>query len=123
MEIRVGSILEGQVTGLSKFGAFIKLSNGQTGLVHISEVANTYVKDIKDHLKEHDKVRVKVVEVKDHKIGLSIKQAAPAPPPPVFSQPTATKNESFEEKLGRFLKDSNEKQVTLKKHNDNKRGR
>ncbi|NLM53825.1 MAG: S1 RNA-binding domain-containing protein, partial [Firmicutes bacterium] len=51
MSIDVGSIVEGKVTGITNFGAFVELSNGQTGLVHISEVADAYVKDIKDYLK------------------------------------------------------------------------
>lgn len=75
MSIEVGNILEGVVTGITKFGAFVELPGGKVGLVHISEVADVYVKDVNDFLKEKDKVKVKVLSVDDHgKIGLSIKQ-------------------------------------------------
>lgn len=76
MSIEVGNILEGVVTGITKFGAFVELPGGKVGLVHISEVADVYVKDVHDFLKEKDKVKVKVLSIDDHgKIGLSIKQA------------------------------------------------
>ncbi|MDB5085835.1 MAG: RNA-binding protein, partial [Bacilli bacterium] len=90
MSIEVGSKLEGKVTGITNFGAFVLLPGGVTGLVHISEIADTYVKDINDHLKVNDEVTVKVINVdKDGKIGLSIRQAkeqpqtVPAGRPPV----------------------------------------
>lgn len=74
MSIEVGSKLQGKVTGITNFGAFVELPQGSTGLVHISEVADNYVKDINDHLKVGDTVEVKVINVKDGKIGLSIKK-------------------------------------------------
>ncbi len=78
MSIDVGSIVEGKVTGgITNFGAFVELSNGKTGLVHISEVADAYVKDIKDFVNENDTIKVKVINVSEGKIGLSIKQANP----------------------------------------------
>lgn len=77
MAIEEGAILEGTIVNITNFGAFIDL-DGKTGLVHISEVADTYVKDIKDFLKEGDKIKVKVLKVEDSgKISLSIKQANP----------------------------------------------
>src|SRR5437764_14758550 len=80
MSIEVGSKLQGKVTGITKFGAFVELPEGSTGLVHISEVADNYVKDINDHLKVGDVVEVKVINVgKDGKIGLSIKKAKDRP--------------------------------------------
>ena len=80
MAIEVGAKLEGKVTGITHFGAFVDLSGGVTGLVHISEIADNYVKDVKDHLKLDDVVKVKVINVdKDGKIGLSIKQAIDRP--------------------------------------------
>lgn len=81
MAIELGSKLEGKVTGITHFGAFVLLPGNVTGLVHISEIADTYVKDINDHLKINDAVTVKVINVdKDGKIGLSIRQAQePAP--------------------------------------------
>src|ERR1700730_7720053 len=76
MAIELGSKLQGKVTGITHFGAFVLLPGNVTGLVHISEIADTYVKDINDHLKVNDEVTVKVINVdKDGKIGLSIRQA------------------------------------------------
>ncbi|WP_169090043.1 S1 domain-containing RNA-binding protein [Paenibacillus sp. PL91] len=165
MAIEVGAKLEGKVTGITHFGAFVDLSGGVTGLVHISEIADNYVKDVKDHLKIDDVVKVKVINVdKDGKIGLSIKQAIdrpegqPAPQQrerhsgggggstggsggggerfnrggggggggrpfnkqssgrPAFGKP------SFEDKVSRFLKDSEERISSLKKNTEGKRG-
>src|SRR3954468_23776697 len=83
MSIEVGSKLQGKVTGITNFGAFVELPEGSTGLVHISEVADNYVKDINDHLKVGDQVEVKVINVeKDGKIGLSIKKAKDRPEQP-----------------------------------------
>ncbi|HHZ05620.1 MAG TPA: S1 RNA-binding domain-containing protein [Clostridiales bacterium] len=76
MQLEVGSVLEGKVTGITNFGAFVDLSDGVTGMVHISEVAPTYVNQIRDHLKEGQVVKVKVLSVGDDgKISLSIKKA------------------------------------------------
>ncbi|WP_248929086.1 S1 domain-containing RNA-binding protein [Paenibacillus hamazuiensis] len=149
MAIEVGSKLEGKVTGITHFGAFVELSEGVTGLVHISEIADNYVKDVNDHLKLNDKVIVKVINVdKDGKIGLSIKQAVDKPVeakparPERFGgggreggdrggfrgdrggrpfKPQANKM-SFEDKMSRFLKDSEERISSLKKNTEGKRG-
>ncbi|WP_297719795.1 S1 RNA-binding domain-containing protein, partial [Intestinimonas sp.] len=81
MEFGVGSIVEGKVTGITKFGAFVSLPGGRSGLVHISEIAYTYVNDVKDHLTEGQEVKVKVIGIDDNnRINLSIKKAM-APPP------------------------------------------
>ena len=78
MQSKVGEIYEGKVTGLTAFGAFVKLSNGETGMVHISEVTPVFVNDIKDHVKEGQDVKVKVIAINEaNKISLSIKQALP----------------------------------------------
>lgn len=78
MQLEVGSIYEGKVTGITKFGAFVELEKGTTGMVHISEVANTYVSEIKDHLTEGQTVKVKVLSVgEDGRVSLSIKKALP----------------------------------------------
>ena len=70
MSIAVGIILDGVVTGITKFGAFVELPGGKTGLVHISEVADAYVKDVNDYLKDKDKVKVKVISIDEKgKIG------------------------------------------------------
>ncbi len=128
MSIDVGSIVEGKVTGITNFGAFVELENGKTGLVHISEVADTYVKDINDFLKQEDNIKVKVININDGKIGLSIKQLNPKPSE--NSNPhhgrsrrrTASSAIDFEDRLTRFLKDSDERQQALKKSMDSKRG-
>lgn len=124
MSIVVGSILTGTVTGITNFGAFIQLKEGVTGLVHISEVADSYVKDIKEHLKDGQEVKVKVLSVeKDGKIGLSIRQANPkAQSNNRHSQKRQVPSISFEDRLAKFLKDSDEKQQDLKRHTDSKRG-
>lgn len=80
MQSVVGEIYDGKVTGLTSFGAFVKMSNGETGMVHISEVAPVYVKDIHDHLKEGQDVKVKVLAINENnKISLSIKQTLAQP--------------------------------------------
>ena len=76
MEFGVGSVLEGKVTGITKFGAFVSLPEGKSGLVHISEIAYSYVNDVKDHLKEGQEVKVKVIGIDENgRINLSIKKA------------------------------------------------
>ena len=79
MSIEVGNKVQGKVTGITNFGAFVELPEGKTGLVHISEVADSYVKDVNDHLKIGDTVEVKVISEKDGKIALSIKKAIDKP--------------------------------------------
>lgn len=122
MDLTVGSIVDGKVTGITKFGAFVEIAEGITGLVHISEVADAYVKDVNDFFKEQDMVKVKIVSIGDNgKIGLSIKQAVEKKPAPSYSP---AKNEvNFEDKLAKFMKDSNEKLVALKRHQEGKKGR
>lgn len=83
MEFGVGSIVEGKVTGITKFGAFVSLPGGRSGLVHISEIAYTYVNDVKDHLTEGQEVKVKVIGIdENNRINLSIKKAMDPPPRP-----------------------------------------
>lgn len=129
--LSVGSIVEGVVTGITNFGAFILLPNGETGLVHISEVADSYVKDINEHLQKKDKVKVKILSVNgDGKVGLSIRRALndgkPARAARHSSRPSGGRGggvASFEDKLAKFIKESDEKQQDLKKHTDAKRGK
>lgn len=127
MSIEVGSVVEGVVTGITNFGAFVELPGGKVGLVHISEVADVYVRDVKDFLKEQDQVKVKVLSIDDRgKIGLSIKQLqAPVPKRPYAMdnrRPNRINTPSFEDKLNKFLKDSDERLSDLKKSTDSKRG-
>jgi S1 RNA binding domain protein len=118
MPLEVGSIVEGVVTGITHFGAFVTLPTGQTGLVHISEVADTYVRDIKDFLKENDHIKVKVLSVDPRgKIGLSIRQVDPRSGPN-----RRTSRKTFEDKLNRFMKDSEERLTLYRKSTESKRG-
>ncbi|NLP36396.1 MAG: S1 RNA-binding domain-containing protein [Firmicutes bacterium] len=120
MSLVVGAIVEGVVTGITHFGAFVQLASGETGLVHISEVANTYVKDINDHLQKKDKVKVKILSVDSNgKIGLSIKQALEE-----NRRGSHNKNSrlSFEDKLSKFFKDSDERLQDLRRNTESKRG-
>ncbi|HHY18466.1 MAG TPA: S1 RNA-binding domain-containing protein [Firmicutes bacterium] len=121
MSIDVGSVVEGKVTGITNFGAFVELGNGQTGLVHISEVADEYVQDINDYLKLNETVKVRILSIKDGKIGLSIRKVDG-----VNKERSRRKNQqsdkSFELKLSKFLKDSEARQKDLKKNQDSKRG-
>lgn len=83
MGFEVGSVLEGKVTGITKFGAFVSLPDNRSGLVHISEIAYSYVNDVHDHLSEGQMVKVKVIGIDaNNRINLSIKQATPPPPRP-----------------------------------------
>lgn len=136
MSIEVGLVVEGTVTGITNFGAFIELPGGKVGLVHISEVADVYVRDVKDFLKERDKVKVKVLSIDGNgKIGLSIKQLQPPAETrrlPVFEgrrpgpveprRPLRPVAASFEDRLSKFMKDSDERLTDLKKATDSKRG-
>lgn len=127
MSIEVGSVVEGVVTGITNFGAFVELQGGKVGLVHISEVADVYVRDVKDFLKEQDKVKVKVLSIDERgKIGLSIKQLqAPSPrkaPANDFRRSNRVNTVSFEDKLNKFLKDSDERLSDLRRNTESKRG-
>ncbi len=123
MPVEVGSIVEGVVTGITNFGAFVTLPGGETGLVHISEVANTYVKDIHDHLKKSDPVKVKVLTVDGKgKIGLSIRQAAEGYSARAPRTPRRGDRVTFEDKLARFMKESDERLQDLKRNTESKRG-
>ena len=130
MTLMAGNILEGTVVNITNFGAFV----GKTGLVHISEVADSFVKDIREHLNEQDKVKVKVISIDDNgKISLSIKQAnvvkksaKPAEIEWKQEKKKAQSGEKFEDIMSRFLKDSEERQQDFKKHQEfrsrNKKG-
>ena len=128
MPIEEGKVVEGVVASITSFGAFIQLPEGKTGLVHISEIADTYVKDIKNYINEKDKVKVKILSVDQAgKINLSIKQAQERKkntrPSEVDWNNESKKGqvESFEDRISKFLKDSDEKLQQLKKSTDSKR--
>lgn len=149
MQIEVGSVVEGKVTGIAAFGAFIELEGGKTGLVHISEVASEYVSDISQKLKEGQNVKVKVISIENDKISLSIKKAenpefhpkkdSKGPkqkrqnnrprqvfdskqPPEEFEFVQKKSGEmSFDDMLQKFKQDSDEKFQDLKRSNESKR--
>ena len=140
--LEVGAIVEGKVTGLTAFGAFVSLPDGKSGMVHISEVSNSFVKDIKDHLKEGQDVKVKVVNITDEgKISLSIKKAEDTPreSAPRQKRPERPRNNnnnvwqgqnkqqndgamSFEDMMARVKQVSDEKMTDLKRSTDSKHG-
>jgi len=142
MQLEVGKIYDGKVTGVTKFGAFVEVEKGVTGMVHISEVASTFVKEISDFITQGQEVKVKVMSIADDgKIAMSIKRAeAPAParnnrnqqnnksnnrPSSEPPQEFATYQEgskSFEDMLSKFMQKSDEKISDLKKATDNRRG-
>jgi S1 RNA binding domain protein len=117
--------MEGVITGITKFGAFVELPGGTTGLVHISEVADEYVKDINEFFKKADQVKVKVLNVENNgKIGLSIRQAVEGYKANNNgrSRPAPVNKASFEDKMNRFLKESDERLLDLKRNTESKRG-
>lgn len=147
MQLEIGKIYEGKVTGITKFGAFVEIDKETTGMVHISEVANAFVNEIKDHLKEGQIVKVKVLTIgQDGKVSLSIKKAMDTPRPP---RPTSFKRDDnssrdshfnnrpprrtfekkapqppadpFEDMLNKFKQNSEEKMSDIKKNIDGKR--
>lgn len=124
MTLMAGNILEGTVVNITNFGAFVEIE-GKTGLVHISEVADSFVKDIRQHLAEQDKVKVKVISIDDNgKISLSIKQAnvkkKSSRPAEVewVQEKKKVAPANFEDIMSRFLKDSEERQQDFKKHQE-----
>ena len=126
MPIAVGKVVEGTVTGITNFGAFVELPGGKSGLVHISEISDDYVKKVSDYLRKDQKIKVKVLSMSDDgKVSLSIRQAKPKTNNPIEIDwnniDKKQESMSFEDKLSIFLKESSEKQDSLKTR-DNKRG-
>ncbi len=129
----VGSIVEGKVIRIKPFGAIVSIGEGVQGLVHISQVANTFVQDINEHVKVGDMVKVKVLSIEEetNKIALSIKEALPKPARPsakhqkqqdsknpaeeYFKPQTVNPSADFEEKMREWMKQSNERQTSLNK--------
>ena len=123
MTAEAGGLVEGTVVRLAHYGAFVQLPDGQLGLVHISEIADAYVSNIADHLSVGDRVTVRVLRVDDEgRYQLSVKRAKPDwhEPKPRSGHPPG---DSFEDKLQRFMKESQERQLELKRHTEGKRGR
>ena len=139
MQFEVGAIVEGKVTGITKFGAFVELPGNKTGMVHISEIAPVFVKEIRDHVKEGQMVKVKVLSIsEDGNISRSIKKARDPPPRREFRpaprqprperpgnyewQKRTVEGGSFEDMMSRFKQASDEKMSDLKRCMDSKRG-
>ena len=109
MGLEVGAVVEGKVTGITKFGAFVALPEGRGGLVHISEVANTYVNEVGDYLTVGQTVKVRVLSIaKDGKINLSVRQAAESPAAPRRDAPPRqpSADRAFEDRLKKFMQES-----------------
>ena len=139
MELTIGTILDGKVKSITNFGAFISLPENKTGLVHISEVANTYVSDIRQHLTENQDVKVMVIGAENGKVNLSIKRlenkpqreaqtatrreentsrpnrSTPTPPPA-----PKTADQLFEERLKQFMSESDSKISSIRHYSDHR---
>ncbi len=149
MQLEIGKIYDGKVKGLAQYGAFVEIEGAGTGMVHISEIANTFVKDVKDYLTENQQVKVKVLSINDDgKIGLSIKkadenmtpQARPARRPENSDRPDRSDRPQrrpnvwepkkkppvselgFEDMMNRFKQNSEEKICALKRSTERKNG-
>ena len=150
MDLAVGEIISGKVTGITKFGAFVSLPEGKTGLVHISEVDQSYVSNIRDHLTEGQEVKVKIIAIDEvGRVNLSIKKAQPRAAaeqrpsgrsggrggssgkryPRALSadgyvprQPAKDVPISFEEKLKHFMQDSESRMADIRHNRDKKTG-
>ena len=148
MELTVGTIYEGKVKSLTKFGAFVLLPDGATGMVHISEVAYTFVSDIHDYLTEGQDVKVMVIGLEHGKINLSIKRTLPPPAKPQFSrprqggfnpasnsarsgapsersagarpQPAQPQQKSFDDMLKQFMSESDSKMSSIRQYSEHK---
>ncbi len=122
MPLKVGEIVEGTVKSITNFGAFVDLGEGQTGLVHISEIADGYVKDVSEFLSQDQKVKVKVlnIDTANKKITLSIKKVNETKP---NNEHKRNNEVSFEDRLSKFLKDSEERQSEVKRSFESKRSR
>ena len=130
MEFTVGDILEGKVKSITNFGAFVTLPENRTGMVHISEVANTYVSDIRQHLTEGQDVKVMVIGNENGKINLSIKRLEPKPArennrPRNNAAPAApaapkTADQLFEERLKQFMTESDSKISSIRQYSDHR---
>lgn len=130
MQLAVGEIVEGKITGITSFGVFVDLGEGKTGMVHISEIAQTFVNEIRDFVKENDVVKMKVLNIsEDGKISLSIKRAmepkniaqkqhgGPSRPDNYVWTPKRNENASFEEMMNKFKQTSEEIFSDLKRKN------
>ncbi len=145
MQFEEGTIVSGKVTGLTDFGAFVELEGGKTGMIHISEIAANYVKDIREHISVGQEVKARIISISpEGKISLSIKKLEEQPKEQKPQRPKSGKSErrsapnvwngpktrapaegekqSFEDMMARFKQVSDEKITDLKRASDSKRG-
>ena len=149
MELTVGAVVEGKVKSLTKFGAFVALPDGSTGMVHISEIAHAYVNDIREHLTEGQDAKVMIISRENGKTNLSIKRTLPAPSKPQFSRPqnrsfngaqrsagpsaerssaprqagasaSQPQQKSFDDMLKQFMTESSSKMSSIKQYSEHK---
>lgn len=146
MELTIGAVVEGKVRSLTKFGAFVALPDGSTGLVHISEVAHAYVNDIHDHLSEGQSVQVMIIGRENGKTNLSIKRALPPPARPQSPRPaqrsggssgaprsgdrfgaprknpeaSQPQQKSFDDMLKQFMTESDSKMSSIRQYSERK---
>jgi S1 RNA binding domain protein len=117
-DLEIGAVVEGTVQRITPYGAFIQIDDGPIGLVHVSQIDRNYVRDVKDHLRENDRVQAKVVSIKDDgKIDLSIKALQDPPDRPL----RRGKDPEFEQKLRKFMRSSEERQVDYRRSIEHKR--
>lgn len=145
MQLEIGKIYNGKVKGITQYGAFVEIESGCTGMVHISEIANTYVSEIREHLTENQEVKVKVIGINEAgKVSLSIKKAMDNPPPQQNNRPrrqdnggnqnrskpnvwepkkqTPPSEMTFEDMMSRFKQSSEERMCDIKRSTDRKNG-
>ena len=126
MDLEVGAILTGKVTSITKYGAFVSLDEKKSGMVHISEISQTYVNDINEHLTVGQEVKVKVIGIDENgRISLSIRKAqSPVArsrdsfrPAPQQASPKPSEM-SFEDKLKQFMQDSDSKISGIRQYSE-----
>lgn len=130
MGLEVGTICSGKVSSIAKYGAFVALDEGKSGMVHISEISYSFVNDVNDHLQIGQEVKVKVIGIDESgRIALSVRQTEPRPEKTQQPNkqksfaPRVKKTElSFEDKLKQFMQDSDSKISGLKQYSDRKGG-
>jgi len=147
MELTVGAVVEGKVKSLTKFGAFVALPDGSTGMVHISEIAHAYVNDIREHLTEGQDVKVMIIGRENGKTNLSIKRTLPQPARQQYSRPRQNgfnnasprnnapsgertnarssapaqpQQKSFDDMLKQFMSESSSKMSSIKQYSEHK---
>lgn len=140
-QLEIGKVYDGKVKSIAGYGAFVDITGGGSGMVHISEIAASYVNEIRDHLAENQEVKVKVIGINEMgKVSLSIKKALPAQPPAPKAKQQHHKGDrqrsnvwepkkqvpmselGFEDMISRFKQNSEEKMCDLKRSSDRKNG-